>query len=106
MFAGTGGQVLYLPAQGDWAFDITVDWLRQRAPGSSFGFRDYSVVTALGGIHYRFPGTGLTTPARIGRFLAKDNGVRFEVKRIFRWGVEVGGFYTVTNGNDITGPGS
>jgi len=106
MFAGTGGQVLYLPAQGDWAFDITVDWLRQRAPGSSFGFRDYSVVTALGGIHYRFPGTGLTTTARIGRFLAKDNGVRFEVKRMFRSGVEVGGWYTVTNGNDITGPGS
>lgn len=106
MFAGTGGQVLYLPPASDWAFDLTVDWLKQRAPGESFGFRDYSVVTALGGIHYRFPSVGVTTTARIGRFLAKDEGVRFEVKRRFRSGVEAGAWYTVTNGNDITGPGS
>ena len=106
MFAGTGGQVLYLPAQSNWAFDLTVDWLKQRAPGETLGFRDYSVVTALGGVHYRFPSVGLTTTARIGRFLAKDDGVRFEVKRMFRSGVEIGAWYTVTNGNDITGPGS
>jgi hypothetical protein len=106
MFAGTGGQLLYLPKQSNWAFDLTVDWLKQRAPGESFGFRDYSVVTALGGIHYRFPSVGFTATARIGRFLAKDDGVRFEFKRMFRSGVEVGAWYTVTNGNDITSPGS
>jgi hypothetical protein len=106
MFAGTGGQVLYLPARGNWAFDVSVDWLRQREPGSSFGFRDYSVVTALGGIYYRFPSVGVTTTARFGKFLAKDDGVRFEFKRMFRSGVEVGAWYTVTNGNDVTGPGS
>jgi len=106
MFAGTGGQILYLPKQSDWAFDLSVDWLKQREPGSSVGFRDYSVVTALGGIHYRFPSVGLTTTARIGKFLAKDDGVRFELKRMFRSGVEIGAWYTITNGNDITGPGS
>lgn len=106
MFAGTGGQLLYLPQQSNWAFDVTVDWLKQRAPGESFGFRDYSVVTALGGIHYRFPSVGITTTARVGRFLAKDDGVRFEFKRRFRSGVEIGAWYTVTNGNDITGPGT
>jgi len=106
MFAGTGGQVLYLPEKSNWAFDLSVDWLKQREPGSSFGFRDYTVVTALAGVHYRFPSVGLTTTARIGRFLAKDDGVRLEFKRMFRSGVEIGAWYTVTNGNDITGPGS
>jgi hypothetical protein len=106
MFAGTGGQVLYLPAQSDWSFDFSVDWLKQRDPTKSVGFRDYSVVTALGGIHHRFPSVGLTTTARVGRFLAKDEGVRLEAKRMFRSGVEVGAWYAVTNGDDITGPGS
>jgi hypothetical protein len=106
MFAGAGAQVLYLPAQSDWAFDLAVDWLKQRDPAKSVGFRDYAVVTTLAGIHHRFPSVGLTTTARVGRFLAKDEGVRFEAKRMFRSGVEVGAWYTVTNGDDITGPGS
>lgn len=105
MFAGVGGQLLYLP-QGNWAVDLTVDWLRQRDVGGTFKFRDYETVTALAGIHYRFPSLGLTTSARIGRFLAKDEGVRYEIKRRFRSGFEFGAWYTVTNGNDTTSPGS
>jgi hypothetical protein len=81
-----------------------VDWLKQRAPEKSFGFRDYDVVTSLGSLHYRFPGYGITTTARIGRFLAKDEGVRFEVKRRFRSGVETGIWFTHTNENDLTQP--
>ena len=104
MFAGTGGQILYLPDQHHWAVDLSVDWLRQRAPDKSVGFRDYSVVTALGAIHYRFPTYGITTTARVGRFLAKDKGVRFEIKRRFRSGVETGVWFTHTNENDNTRP--
>lgn len=106
MYAGAGMQVLYLPARGDWAGDVAVDALRQRAPGEAFGFRDYSVITALVSGHYRFPAQGVTLTARAGRFLARDEGVRLEIKRRFRSGVELGGWYTWTNEEDITGPGS
>lgn len=106
MYAGTGGQVLYLPPRGDWAADLSVDWLRQREPGSQLGFRDYSVVTALGAFHYRFPSIGLTTTVRAGQFLAGDEGYRFEIKRRFRSGIEAGAWYTITNGNDTQPPGS
>lgn len=106
MYAGGGGQVLYLPPRGDWATDIAVDWLRQRAPGDAFGFRDYSVVTGIVSAHYRFPHYGATATARAGRFLAKDEGVRLELKRRFRSGVEIGAWYTWTNEKDITSPGS
>ncbi len=106
MYAGAGGQIMYLPVQGDWAIDLSVDWLRQREPGSQFGFRDYSVVTALAAWHYRFPSIGLTGTVRAGRFLAKDEGARFEVKRRFRSGIEAGAWYTLTNGNDTQPPGS
>ncbi len=106
MFGGAGGQLLYLPQTGDWAVDLTVDWLRQRSASDSFAFRDYTVVTALGALHYRLPTLGLTATARAGRFLAKDKGVRFELKRRFRSGVELGAWYTVTDGDDSTPPGS
>lgn len=106
MFGGAGGQILYLPSAGNWATDLSVDWLRQRDPYADLSFTDYSVVTALVALHYRFPSLGITATARAGRFLAKDDGVRFELKRRFRSGIEIGAWYTLTNGNDITPPGS
>jgi len=106
MFGGAGGQLLFLPARGEWAADISLDWLKQRSPSDSVGFRDYTVVTALAAFHYRFPRVGITASARAGRFLAGDEGLRLEVKRRFRSGVEIGAWYTVTNVDDITAPGS
>lgn len=104
MFAGAGGQVLYLPRRGNWAADLSVDWLRQRAPEKDFGFRDYSVATALLAFHYRIPEYGITATARAGRFLAKDEGVRLELKRRFHSGIEAGIWFTRTNENDLTQP--
>ena len=106
MYGGGGGQMLFLPEQGNWALDLTVDWLKQREPGDSFDFRDYSVVTALGAFHYRVPELGLTATARMGSFLAEDEGARLELKRRFRSGIEIGAWYTMTNKDDITTPGS
>ena len=106
MFAGAGGQVLYLPKRGDWATDLSVDWLRQRSTDDTFEFRDYDTVTALGALHYRLPSWGMTATVRAGRFLARDKGARFEIQRRFRSGITLGGWYTVTDGNDKTPPGS
>ncbi len=106
MFAGTGGQLLYLPEQQPWAVDFSLDWLQQRSTKGTFGFRSYDTLTALGAFHYRIPAWGLTATARLGRFLARDNGVRFELKRRFRSGITLGFWYTRTDGDDITSPGS
>lgn len=105
MYRGVGGQVLYIPKDNRWAVDLTVDALEQRGYKGLFDKRDYRTVTALGAMHYRLP-YDTTVTARAGRFLAKDEGVRFEFKRRFRSGVEVGAWYTKTNGNDITSPGT
>ncbi len=106
MFAGLGGQTLYLPEQSNWAADISIDWVKQRKPGTSFAFRKYKTTTVIGSFHYRIPRYGVTITSRIGKFLAKDEGVRFELKRRFRSGVETGVWYAITNGNDITLPGT
>lgn len=105
MFRGAGGQVLYLPNDKRWAADLTVDALQQRDYRGWLRKRDYSTVTALGALHYQLP-YDITITGRAGRFLAKDNGVRLEFKRRFRSGVEIGAWYTKTNGRDITSPGS
>jgi hypothetical protein len=106
MFAGFGGQVLYLRERAGWAADLAVDWVAQRDhKGFGFGFYDYQTVTAIGSFHYSLP-MNMTATVRAGRFLAKDEGVRFELKRRFDSGWEVGAWYTRTNGDDITPPGS
>ncbi|MES2016818.1 MAG: YjbH domain-containing protein [Pseudomonadota bacterium] len=105
MYGGIGGQALYLPNDARWAADLSVDALQQRGYKGGFDTRDYRTVTALGAFHYRLP-YEMTVTARAGRFLAKDQGVRLEWKRRFRSGIEIGAWYTKTNGNDITSPGS
>jgi hypothetical protein len=105
MYAGAGGQVLYLPRRSNWAADLSVDWLKQRNFSGGLGFQDYSTVTALGALHYRLP-MGMTATVRTGRFLARDRGARFEFKRRFPSGFEMGAWYTLTNGNDISSPGT
>jgi membrane-associated phospholipid phosphatase len=105
MFGGVGGQVLYLPTDGSWGVDVAVDALAQRDFEGWFGFQDYRTVTAIASLNYRMA-QGVTGTLRAGRFLAKDEGVRMEIKRRFESGWEVGAWYTVTNGNDITSPGT
>jgi membrane-associated phospholipid phosphatase len=104
MYRGVGGQVLYLPKDSRWATDLTVDALQQRGYEGWLGKRDYKTVTALGAMHYRLP-YDVTVTARVGRFLARDTGARIEFKRRFQSGIEIGAWYTHTNGNDITSPG-
>ncbi len=106
MYAGLGGQTLYLPEKDHWAVDLSVDWVKQRQPGTNFAFIKYKTTTVIGSLHYRIPRYGVTVTSRIGRFLAKDRGVRLELKRRFRSGIEAGVWYTYTNGNDITSPGT
>jgi membrane-associated phospholipid phosphatase len=105
MYRGAGGQLLYVPKDSRWAADLTVDALQQRGYRGWFDALDYRTVTALGALHYRLP-DDITVTARAGRFLARDEGVRVEFKRRFRSGMEIGAWYTRTNGKDITSPGS
>ncbi|MGB8857596.1 MAG: YjbH domain-containing protein [Burkholderiales bacterium] len=105
MFGGVGGQALYMPASGNLATDLAVDWVKQRDTKGLFGFRPYSTVTAIISTRYRLP-HGVTATVRAGRFLAKDSGARFELKRRFESGFEMGAWYTRTNGNDLTASGN
>jgi membrane-associated phospholipid phosphatase len=105
MYRGFGGQVLYLPKDSRWAADFSADALQQRGFKGWFDKRDYETVQALASLHYKLP-YDITATARVGRFLARDEGVRFEFKRRFQSGVEIGAWYSRTDGKDITNPGT
>ncbi|WP_268249234.1 YjbH domain-containing protein [Pigmentiphaga litoralis] len=106
MFGGAGVQALWVAPGSRWAVDGSFDMLKQRDYKGT-GFLDYRTSTYLMSVHHRVPWLdGVTVTARGGRFLAGDEGVRGEIKRTFKSGMEVGVWYTVTNGNDIQSPGS
>jgi membrane-associated phospholipid phosphatase len=99
MYGGFEGQWLYVARGTPWAFDVTVDAVRQRNFDGGFGFLDYQTVTALAAVHYKLPYQSTLT-TRVGRFLAGDIGARFEIKRRYRIGIELGAWYTLTNAVD------
>ena len=103
MYGGVGGQWLYVERGTPWAVDFSIDAVKQRGFDGRFDFRDYQTVTALAAVHYKLPYQSTLT-TRVGRFLARDYGARFEIKRRFRIGMELGAWYTVTNAVD-TGVG-
>lgn len=105
MFSGVAGQLVYFPANSRWIGELSAEAVQQRDYNGWFGRKDYKTVTGLASLHYKLP-AGVTATARVGRFLAKDEGVRFEAKRRFKSGIEAGAWYTYTNGNDITSPGT
>lgn len=105
MYGGVGGQVLYLPKSGNFTTDLAVDWLKQRNTRGFFGFRPYSTVTAIVSTRYQLP-YGVMATVRAGRFMAKDSGARLELKRRFASGIEMGAWYTRTNGKDLTASGN
>lgn len=103
MYSGATAQLLYAPENKPWAFTGTLNALRQRDPKRTWEHTDYSVTTGRVAMHYRLAG-GITFTARAGRFLAKDKGVRLEIKRRFNSGVELGAWYTHTDAKDYGGP--
>lgn len=105
MFGGVAGQLVYFPPASRWIGELTTEAVQQRDYQGWFGRKDYKTVTALASLHYKLP-AGITVTGRAGRFLAKDSGVRMEVKRRFNSGIEAGAWYTYTDGKDITSPGT
>jgi membrane-associated phospholipid phosphatase len=99
MYAGFEAQWLYVARGTPWAFDVTVDPVKQRDFDGGFRLQEYQTVTALAAVHYKLPYQSTIT-VRTGKFLARDVGARFEVKRRFRTGMELGAWYTLTNAVD------
>jgi Exopolysaccharide biosynthesis protein YbjH len=105
MFAGAGGQIMFVPQRAPWSVDVTLDRLAQRDFAAPLELQEYRTTSGFLSGHVELP-SNITATLRYGRFLAQDTGARFELKRELPSGVQMGFWYSSTNGQDTTGPGS
>ena len=103
MYAGVGGEVLAFLDQGRWALGLEGDWVRKRDPDDSWTLTDQVEYTLLGNVYYRYLPLDITLKMQVGRFLAGDQGVRFEYRRRFDTGAQIGFWYSITDTDDLTG---
>ncbi|NWL79039.1 hypothetical protein DM872_19525 [Pseudomonas taiwanensis] len=97
MFAGVGGELLYRPMGERWAIGGNLNWAKQRDFEQDFGLRDYSVITGHVTGYYRLPFEDILAAVSVGRYLARDYGVTFDLSREFHNGVRFGAWATFTN---------
>ncbi|WP_157981852.1 YjbH domain-containing protein [Pseudidiomarina donghaiensis] len=106
MFGGVGGEVLYRPLHSDFAYGLDLNYVKQRDPYQDLGFDDYSVLTGHASLYYNADKLmngafgNSTVIARVGRFLAKDEGIQLEYQHEFDSGVIAGAFAAFTNVSD------
>lgn len=112
-YGGIATQFLYYPLKNDWAVGVEGAVLRKRTV-KGLGFTNK--IRKLDGFrvtHRHFLGsqyfldlfydwrkTQLAFKVQIGKFLANDWGVRYEMSRKFESGLRITIWYTITNGHD------
>lgn len=112
-YGGAGAEWLYYPVNSPWAIGMDFGVLKKRTPhGVDFtsyvrklhGFkphwRKFVGTQYFLNLYYDWKSTGLTIKTSVGKFLANDVGIRTEVSRYFENGLQMGFWYTYTNGND------
>jgi hypothetical protein len=97
MFGGVSGELLWQPAERSWGLGAEINWVKQRDFDQRFGFRDYDVVTGHASLYWDTGWKDLSAQIDVGRYLAKDWGGTFTLKRRFSNGWELGAFATFTN---------
>jgi len=97
MFGGAGAEWLWRPFTGKSALGVDLNYVRKRDFDQDFGFQDYRVKTGHATLYYDTGWNDVLATVSAGRYLAGDRGATFQLSRVFRNGVTVGGYFTKTN---------
>ena len=96
MFAGVGGEVLYRPFNSSSYLGASLHRVKQRGFKQRFSLREYETTT--GHItHYIELPFGVNSRISIGKYLAGDKGVTWDLSSRFNSGVALGVFATKNN---------
>ncbi len=96
MFAGIGGEILYRPFQRRSTFGFSVHKVKQRGFKQRFSLRDYSTTTGFISHYLNLP-YGINSKIALGKYLAGDKGITWDLSRRFKSGFTLGVFATKTN---------
>lgn len=97
MFSGMGAEILYRPFPRRIALGFNLNYVWQRGYEKRFSHRDYKVFTGHASLYWATPFQNYDLALHAGRYLARDLGATFELRRTFNNGWMVGGFFTLTD---------
>lgn len=97
MYSGVGGEILYQPFQSRLAFGFSMNWVKQRNFDKTFKHLDYETETAFLSAYWATPFYNFDLALHAGKYLAKDVGATFELRRTFDNGWMVGLWATITD---------
>ena len=97
MFAGYGGEILYRPYNKNFGIGLDAWKVYQREYDQMFDIRDYNTLTGHLSLYYHEPVSNILFTIKGGRYLAKDSGFTFDFSRIFRSGMRMGAFFSLTD---------
>jgi hypothetical protein len=97
MYSGAGAEVLYQPFRSRLAYGFSANWVKQRDYDKSFNHLDYSTATAFASVYWATPFYNYDIAVHAGRFLAKDLGAKFEIRRTMDNGWSIGAWATLTD---------
>ena len=97
MYSGIGGELLFQPFQSRLAYGFSANWVRQRDYDRSLKHLDYKTATAFASVYWASPFYNMDLGIHAGKYLAKDLGATFEVRRTFSNGWMVGLWATLTD---------
>ena len=97
MFSGYGGEILYRPYDKDFGIGLDLWKVYQREYDQLFDIRDYETITGHLSFYYHEPKSNILFTIKGGRYLAKDSGFTFNFSRMFRSGMRLGAFFSLTD---------
>lgn len=97
MFAGIGGEIIYKPFYKNYAIGIEAWSVQQRDYEMLFDLLDYKTITGHLNFYYYEPNTRILFSMKGGKYLAKDSGFTFDFSRVFRSGLRMGVFFSLTD---------
>jgi len=113
-YGGVAGEILYYPVDSPWAVGFEAALLKKRkVSGIEFSedirkfvgfvptFVKFTGYQYFVDLYYDSRQFELGLKMSIGKFLARDVGIRYEVTRYFANGVQFIAWYTRTNGHDM-----
>lgn len=97
MFAGVGVEWMLRPQGSSVALGVDINRVQQRNFDGGFGLRDYSVTTGHASVYLDTGIQDILAVLKVGRYLAGDIGLTGDLSRVFRNGVTMGGYATLTS---------
>lgn len=97
MFTGYGFESLYRPYSKNYGIGLELWQVYQRDFSQRFDLRKYNTLTGHLSYYYHHPSTNILFTLKGGKYLAKDSGFTFDFSRIFRSGLRMGVYFSLTD---------